>query len=123
MAKVCTHGGQNITSDFLQTGPPSDHPKRNCPPSLGMWLTQRTVGLEIFASIISRKFENTKFRENRILAKSFCRLLLLVYHAIDAIFFVQICLLMLFAKIKFSRKFPDLQYSITTLSDQQLNMA
>ena len=27
MTKVYTHGGQNITSDQLQTGLPSDHPQ------------------------------------------------------------------------------------------------
>ena len=45
------------------------------------------------------------------MAKTLCPLLLLVNYAKDANFFTwEICLLSLFAKIKFSQKFMNLQY-------------
>ena len=75
-----------------------------------------TVNAEIFARIIfSRNFADAKFRENKTLAKwritiSFTE----KYKSCPSREFLasQICLLMLFAKIKFSRKFPNLQYSV-----------
>ena len=44
------------------------------------------------------------------MAKPLCHLLMKVNHAIVAIFKVEICLLTVFAKIQFSRKFLNLQY-------------
>ena len=45
------------------------------------------------------------------MAKSLCQLLIKVKDALVAIFLKsQECLLTLFKKLKFSRKFPDLQY-------------
>ena len=74
---------------------------------------QYTVNSEIFAGVlISRNFAFSKFRGE--MTKSHCRLLMKVKHALVAILLPpQICLLTLFAKIKFSRKFPDLQYRWT----------
>ena len=43
--------------------------------------------------------------------KSFCRLLILVNHALVANLNIANMSLMPFAKIKFSRKFPDLHYA------------
>ena len=42
--------------------------------------------------------------------KTLCRLLLCVIYGWSRFLASQICLITLFAKIKFSRKFPDLQY-------------
>ena len=74
----------------------------------------KTVNSEIFArTLFSRNFAYAKFREKKtsrngkitlsfINVGKFCR---------SCEFFTSLmCLLMLFAKIKFSRKFPNLQY-------------
>ena len=71
-----------------------------------------TVNLEIFAKILfSRNFAYTKFREIKSSVKwrNHCRLLIKENHALVAIFTSQICPITKVAKIKFSRKFPDLQ--------------
>ena len=47
------------------------------------------------------------------MTKSLCRLLIYVNLALVANFFTSlVCLLMLFVKIKFSQKYPNLQYPI-----------
>ena len=65
-------------------------------------LEKNTVNSEIFARVLPRE-----------MTKSLCRLLIKVKQALVAIFNVAntVCLLTLalFAKIKFSRKFPDIQ--------------
>ena len=73
-----------------------------------------TVNSEIFARILfSRDFAYAKFRENKIFEKwrnhsSFTDISK-PCPSRDFLTF-QICLLTLFVKIKFSRKFPNLQY-------------
>ena len=76
-----------------------------------------TVNSEIFARVIfSRNFAYAKFRENIIVAKwrnhsmSFTDIgkSCLSRELLTS----QICLLKLFAKIKFYQKFPHLQYHI-----------
>ena len=56
-------------------------------------------------------FAYAKVREKlnpREMPKSLCRLLIYVYHAVNREYLdSQICLLTLFAKIKFARKFQD----------------
>ena len=80
--------------------------------------TVYTVNSEIFAStLFSRNFAYAKFRENKALAKW-----QITWSFIDIgncclsrkCFTSLICLLMIFAKIKFSWKFPNLQYMPTT---------
>ena len=63
-----------------------------------------TVNSEFFARVLfSRNFAYAKFREYKILAKSLCRLLIWVNHALyiysHEFLTSQICLLTLFAKI------------------------
>ena len=77
-----------------------------------------TVNLEIFARVLfSRNFAYAKFRENKPsrngeITMSFTN----IGKSCPTCEFIssQICLLMLFAKIKCSRKFPDLQYTCTS---------
>ena len=73
-----------------------------------------TVNLEIFArTLFSRNFAYAKFRENKIHAKWQNSLSFIDIRkpCLSRQFFTSlICLLMLFAKIKFTRKFPNLQY-------------
>ena len=83
---------------------------------------RNTVNSEIFKRILfSRNFAFAKFRENQTLANWRYHLLISVIHALFAIFFTsQMCLLTLFAKIKFSRKFPTLQLSESPLTGSWL---
>ena len=81
---------------------------------------QYTVNSEMFAKVlISRNFACAKFRENKNLAKRrnhsvvyWHRLIMPLSRCLMS----QICLLTLFAKINFSRKYPDLQY-VENVSD------
>ena len=72
-----------------------------------------TVNPEIFARVLfSRNFAYAKFRENKPSRNDEITLSLIDIgkSCLSREFFTSlICLLMLFAKIKFSRKFPDLQ--------------
>ena len=73
-----------------------------------------TVNLEIFARVLfSRNFAYAKFRETKSLQKGEITLLTTdigeSYPSCE-IFWSKVCLLTLFAKLKFSRKILDLQY-------------
>ena len=57
-----------------------------------------------------RSFVKIKSSRNGEIILSFTDIGTFVHHAAVAIFTSQICLLTLFAKVKFSRKFPNLQY-------------
>ena len=59
-----------------------------------------------------------KFRENKILANWRNHSVVYLYRYItplSRISMSKICVLMLFAKIKFSRKFPNLQYALLSV--------
>ena len=70
-----------------------------------------TVNSEFFARVLfSRNFAYAKFRENEILAKSLCRLLIKENHALFANFSVANMSYNAFREIEIHAKFPDLQY-------------
>ena len=75
--------------------------------------TLNTVNSEIFARVLfSRNFAYAKFRENkswRIGEITLSTTDIGKSYPCSEIFRSQVCLLTLFAKIKFSRKFPDVQ--------------
>ena len=72
-----------------------------------------TVNSEIFARVLfSRNFANAKFHENKILTKSLSFTDIGKSCLSRKFLTWQISLLRLFKKIKFSRKFPNLQYFI-----------
>ena len=79
-----------------------------------MLLKKTTVNSEIFARVLfSRNFAYAKFRENKTSRNAEITLSFAdICKSCPSREFLasQMCLLTLFAKIKFSRKFPDLQY-------------
>ena len=76
----------------------------------GNW-SRDTVNSEIFArTLFSRNFACSKFRKNKTLEK-WQNHSVIGKSCLSREFFTSlICILMLFAKINFSRKFPNLQY-------------
>ena len=74
---------------------------------------QTTVNSEIFArTLFSRNFAYAKFRENKTLTKwpKTLSFIDIGKSCLNRDFFTSLmCLLMLFAKMKLSRKFPNLQ--------------
>ena len=93
-------------------------PVRFCKWSVGSKPEAKTLNSEIFVRILfAQNFAYAKFRENKTLAiwQNHCRLL--IYSVgkpcLSCKFFtsdLNICLLMLlFTKVKFLRKFPNLQ--------------